>query len=366
MQLKVIPVGDWGLFPATSPFVIAGPCSAESCSQLLCTASELGSMGVGVFRAGLWKPRTHAGCFEGVGAAGLEWLSSVRSQYGMKVCVEVAGASHVKACLENGVDMLWIGARTTANPFLVQEIADALRGSSVPVLVKNPHAPDPELWMGALERLNAAGVTRLAGVLRGFPSFEPSAYRNAPHWEVAVRLKSRFPGLAIFCDPSHIAGDAALVPSVAQTALDMGLDGLMIEAHCNPSEALSDASQQLTPDALRELLSGLKVRYSGKSQPVGEIEELRARIDVLDEEIISMLARRIAVCREVARAKMDSNLSIIQPDRWDKVLSRVCSLAEDSGLDPEFISGLYNSIHEYSVKEQNNIISSYAQDQDQG
>lgn len=366
MQLNVIPVGEWGMFPSTSPLVIAGPCSAESCSQVLCTASEISSLGVGVFRAGLWKPRTHAGCFEGVGAAGLEWLSQVKSRFGLKVCVEVACASHVRECLEKGVDMLWIGARTTANPFLVQEIADAVSGSSVPVLVKNPLAPDPELWMGALERLNSSGIRKLGAVLRGFPSFEPSAYRNEPHWEVAVRLRSRFPELPVFCDPSHIAGDSALVPSVAQQALDMGLDGLMIESHCDPSSALSDAPQQLSPAALGELLSSLKVRESKSSDPGSEISSLRARIDALDDALVSTLARRIETCREVARVKMDSNLSIIQPGRWDKVLSRVCAMARSSGLDPEFVSGLYNSIHEYSVKEQNLTISSYAQDQDKG
>lgn len=364
MQLNVIPVGEWGIFPSTSPLVIAGPCSAESCGQLLCTASEIKSLGVGVFRAGLWKPRTHAGCFEGVGVAGFDWLSRVRSESGLKVCVEVAGSFHVRQCLENGVDMLWIGARTTANPFLVQEIADALRGSSVPVLVKNPHASDPELWMGALERLNAAGVTRIGAVLRGFPSFEPSAYRNDPHWEVAVRLRSRFPGLPVFCDPSHIAGDATLVPSVAQTALDMGFDGLMIETHCDPSSAMSDASQQLSPAGLRELLSNLKVRESVGARPVDEVERLRARIDTLDAELVSTLSGRIALCRELANVKRESNLSIIQQDRWDKVLIRVRALAETSGLDPEFVCGLYNMIHEYSVKEQNLTISSYAQDQD--
>lgn len=343
--------------------VIAGPCSAESREQVLETAKEVASAGVKVFRAGLWKPRTHSGCFEGVGYAGLEWLKQAREEYGLKVCTEVAGAAHVEACLEAGLDLLWIGARTTASPFLVQEIADALKGSEIPILVKNPMAEDFDLWIGALERLNAANVTKLGAVLRGFPSFYRSAYRNEPHWESLVKLRSLFPQLPVFCDPSHISGNSSLVPELSQRAAALGVDGLMIECHCHPQTALSDSGQQLTVTQLKDLLASLKLINRKDGSFDGTVCELRTRIDVIDEAIVRELAERMDICREIARIKREQGIAAVQPGRWNKVLEAVQERAEALGLDRSCVRDVFNTIHETSVKEQNKILQ-YAQNQD--
>ena len=253
-NLEIMPVGRWGLFPDGLPLMIAGPCSAESEVQIMETARRLKALGINVFRAGIWKPRTHPNTFEGVGTKGLKWLQRVKNELGMKICTEVASERHVFDCLKFGVDMVWIGARTTANPFLVQEIADALKDTGIPVLVKNPVNPELDLWIGALERLNQAGIMKLGVIHRGFSTFEKIRYRNSPEWQIAIELRSRYPDMPFFCDPSHMAGDRKYIRELSQRSLDLGLEGLMIESHCDPTCALSDAGQQLLPEQLGEAL----------------------------------------------------------------------------------------------------------------
>lgn len=347
------------LFPGSRPWIIAGPCSAESEEQVMSTALALKERGISVFRAGLWKPRTHPGCFEGLGVQALPWLLRVRNELGMKVCTEVAGASHVKACIDAGVDMLWIGARTTANPFLVQEIAEALKGSDIPVLVKNPINADLDLWIGAVERLRRMGVVNLGVIHRGFSSFDRIKYRNAPHWQYAIELRSRFPQMPFFCDPSHMSGSTEYIAEIAQRALDLGLDGLMIESHCNPGCALSDSRQQLTPEELGSLLASLKVRQSDSSDTVynENLSQLRDKIDAIDDSLIRLLGERMEISREIGRFKKNNNIAIIQAARWDEVMDSVNRVGAAYCLDRDFLKRVFNAIHEASAAEQNKIIS---------
>ena len=334
--------------------LIAGPCSAESPQQLMETARGLTGCGVSVFRAGLWKPRTHPGSFEGVGAEGLPWLVAVREETGLPVMTEVAGAKHVEACLAAGLDALWIGARTTTNPFLVQEIAEALAGMDIPVYVKNPVNPDPDLWAGAVERLQRAGVSRIGLVLRGFTTPESGPWRNAPLWPLAVGMRTRFPELPLLVDPSHIAGTGALVPDIAQKALDLGLDGLMVEVHARPEAALSDAAQQLTPAEFRSMLAGLQVRSADSDAPDyrESIEALRARIDSVDEQILTLLASRMDISREIGDYKRAHGIAILQPGRWEALSERVMAEGEQRGLPREFVRKVFEAIHEESVRRQ--------------
>ena len=359
-RLDILPLQEWALFDGRPLKVIAGPCGAETREQVLQTAGGLKDSGVGVLRAGIWKPRTYPGSFEGVGAEGLAWLIEAREKYGVKVITEVAGARHVKQCLDAGVDALWIGARTTANPFLVQEIADALEGTDIPVLVKNPPSPDLDLWIGALERLNGAGVTKLGVIHRGFTTFEKKKYRNDPQWQVAIEMRSRFPYLPFFVDPSHIAGNKEYVYEVAQRSLDLGFDGLMIESHCCPAKALSDADQQLTPSQLGDMLNKqLKVRVADSEAPQWKenIDQLRAQIDVIDESILAALHRRMEVSRQIGQYKKENNVAILQTSRWDAVLARVIEKGRTYGLSEDFITEIFNTIHEESVESQNQILS---------
>ena len=359
-RLDIVSIDDWGLFDEQPLKVIAGPCSAESRSQVLRTAEQLRCQGVSVYRAGLWKPRTHPGSFEGVGHEGLEWLLEAREQFGVRIATEVAGASHVQECLDAGVDLVWIGARTTASPFLMQEIAEALAGTDIPVLVKNPVNPDLELWIGALERLSRAGVKKLGVIHRGFSTYEKQRYRNDPQWQIAIELRSRFPHLPFFVDPSHLAGNTEYVEEIAQRSLDLGFDGLMFEAHHCPSEALSDADQQLTPCQLGDLLSNkLVVRASDIDSPQWHetIDELRAKIDVLDEMLIKTLAARMQVCRQIGEYKKANNVAILQTSRWDEVLEKVVEKGADYGLAKKFVTAVFNTIHEESVETQNQILS---------
>lgn len=339
--------------------IIAGPCSAESESQLLQTAQAIKDLGLEWFRAGIWKPRTHPGCFEGVGEKGLEWLRSVKEATGLKICTEAAGAQQAEACLKAGVDMIWIGARTTANPFQVQEIADALGGSGVKVFVKNPVTPDNELWAGAIERLRLAGVKDISVVHRGFSTFEKTRYRNAPRWDKAVEFRMRFPEVPFYCDPSHIAGDTALIGEIAQKAMDLGLDGLMIETHCNPEQALSDSKQQLTPSRLQTLLQNLKLRNTDTDEQAyqGTLARLREKIDSLDENLLDILSERMELSREIGRLKRENNVAVLQSSRWDEVLGNAVEAAQKKNLDTEFITRILNEIHDASVAEQNLIIS---------
>jgi chorismate mutase len=324
------------------------------------TAKGLKEMGINVFRAGIWKPRTHPGCFEGVGAVGLKWLQRVQKEYGLKVATEVAGEKHVAECLKHGVDMVWLGARTTANPFLVQEIADALKGTDIPVLVKNPVNADLDLWIGALERLSRAGIKKLGVIHRGFSTFDKIKYRNDPQWQVAIELRSRYPELPFFVDPSHMGGSRDYIQEISQRSLDLGFEGLMIESHCNPAVALSDAKQQLTPDELSDLLyNQVVVRDKDSDAPQWKenIDQLRAKIDVIDENIVYALGSRMNVSRKIGEYKKENNIAIIQTARWDKVFSKVLEKGKEYGLSEKFLSDVFTAIHEASVEVQNEIIS---------
>lgn len=339
------------------PFIVAGPCSAESPAQLSSVAAALAGR-ADYFRAGLWKPRTRPGSFEGVGEKGLPWLAAVRKEHGLRVCTEVAGARHVSACLEAGTDAVWIGARTTANPFLMQEIADSLSGSAIPVMLKNPVNSDISLWTGAVERLARAGVSGIMLIHRGFSTSENIEYRNAPCWNIAFQMRSRFPELPFLCDPSHMGGRADLVPGIAQKALDLGYDGLMVEVHPDPASALSDPDQQLTPETFISLLDRLEVRSnSGDRDFLSQVESLRARIDSIDSSLVTMLAERMELSRRIGECKRRSNVAILQPGRWDSVLRTVRQEARECGLDSDFVTRIFNDIHEASVAEQNNISS---------
>lgn len=358
-KLDLIPITEWGFFTLPRPMVIAGPCSAESEAQVMETAKGLASFGIHMFRAGIWKPRTHPGCFEGIGMPGLKWLQKVKETYGMFVCTEVANRDHVQACLDYGLDMLWIGARTTANPFLMQEIADALRGTDIPVLVKNPVSPDLELWIGALERLNRAGVRKLGVIHRGFSAFQSTTYRNDPGWRIAIELRTRFPELPFFADPSHMGGDRKYLLELSQRAMDLGLEGLMIESHCNPSQALSDAKQQLTPEELRAMLCEQIVVRDADSQSADyrdNIDQLRARIDVIDENLLSILQSRMSVSEKIGAYKKDHNIAILQMGRWDALLDDMVRKGEREGLDERFLRSLFSVIHEESVRIQNVVL----------
>jgi chorismate mutase len=359
-KLEIIPMYEWGMFTEPKPSVVAGPCSAESEEQVMETAKGLKEMGINVFRAGIWKPRTHPGCFEGVGAVGLKWLQRVQKEYGLKVATEVAGEKHVAECLKHGVDMVWLGARTTANPFLVQEIADALKGTDIPVLVKNPVNADLDLWIGALERLSRAGIKKLGVIHRGFSTFDKIKYRNDPQWQVAIELRSRYPELPFFVDPSHMGGSRDYIQEISQRSLDLGFEGLMIESHCNPAVALSDAKQQLTPDELSDLLyNQVVVRDKDSDAPQWKenIDQLRAKIDVIDENIVYALGSRMNVSRKIGEYKKENNIAIIQTARWDKVFSKVLEKGKEYGLSDKFLSDVFTAIHEASVEVQNEIIS---------
>lgn len=342
----------------TRPVVIAGPCSAESARQMLDTARGLSNAGVRVLRAGAWKPRTKPGGFEGYGEEALEWIVAAARECGMLAATEVATAAHVHAALSAGVDMLWIGARTTANPFAVQEIADTLQacGRNVPVLVKNPVSPDQELWIGALERLNAAGLTRLAAVHRGFSAYGERYYRNTPIWRVPIELRRRMPGLPLLCDPSHIAGRSEIVGDVAQQAMDLGFDGLMVECHCRPAEAMSDARQQLTPPELQRMLAALKLRHTPAEAP-DRLESLRTEIDSIDDRLIALLAERMAVTDEVGRLKQREGIPVVQPERYNALIGRRTDAGATQGLNPDFVRAVLAAIHEESVRRQLDIVN---------
>ena len=359
-KLEIIPLYEWGMFTEPRPSVVAGPCSAESEEQVMETAKGLKEMGINVFRAGIWKPRTHPGCFEGVGVEGLEWLQRVKQEYGLKISTEVASEKHVAECIRYGVDLVWLGARTTTNPFLVQEIADALKGTDIPVLVKNPVNADLDLWIGALERLNRAGIKKLGVILRGFSTFDKIKYRNDPQWQVAIEFRSRYPEIPFFVDPSHLGGHKDYILEISQRSLDLGFEGLMIESHCNPTVALSDAKQQLTPDQLSDLLyHQIVVREKDSDAPEWKenIDQLRAKIDVIDENILYALGTRMNVSRQIGEYKKENNIAILQTSRWDKVLSKVVEKGKNYGLTANFLKDVFTAIHEASVEVQNEIIS---------
>ena len=357
--MKIDSIKTWGI-EVKRPIIIAGPCSAESEEQVLSTAKDLHAMGVQIFRAGIWKPRTRPNTFEGVGFEGLQWLKRVKEETGMLTATEVACKQHVNDALKMGVDILWIGARTTVNPFAVQEIADELRGTNVPVLIKNPINPDLELWMGAIERIAGAGVTKLAAIHRGFSPFEKMKYRNSPQWEVAIELHRRMPELPIFFDPSHMAGCREYIKELSQKALDLGVNGLIIESHCNPDAALSDAKQQLTPSDLNTLLNELTIRKVGSASEdyKDTMNELRAKIDVLDDVLIETLGKRMNVAREIGKTKKANNVQVFQSNRWEQILAEVEKKGSEKGLSKEFIEKTFKAIHQESINIQTEIVNS--------
>ena len=337
-----------------APIVIAGPCSAETEQQTLDAARALSAIGVTVFRAGLWKPRTLPGGFEGVGDRGLPWLQAVKRETGMAVATEVATVEHVRAALDAGIDILWMGARTSANPFAMQDIADALHGhDDVTVLVKNPVNPDLELWLGALQRLCNAGITRLGAVHRGFSSAGAHIYRNDPQWHIPFELRRHAPSMTILCDPSHLGGKREFVGALSQLALDMGFDGLMIESHCNPDQALSDSAQQVTPDNLKVILDHLVVRSGSPFD--NELALLRQQIDDCDHELLAVLARRMSVSREIGRFKKRHNLRVVQPARYQEMIGARLEEGDSLGLEPGFTQRIIQNIHEESVRQQLNL-----------
>ena len=365
-KLELVSLYEWGMFTEPRPSVVAGPCSAESEEQLMETAKGLKELGINVFRAGIWKPRTHPGSFEGIGAPGLKWMQKVKKEYGLKIATEVASEKHVFECLKYGVDLVWIGARTTANPFLVQEIADALKDTDIPVLVKNPVNPDLDLWIGALERLNNAGIKKLGVIHRGFSTIDKIKYRNDPQWQMAIELRSRYPELPFFVDPSHMGGHKDYIQEISQRSLDLGFEGLMIESHCNPSVALSDAKQQITPEEVKDLLYNQIVVRDNDSDAKDwkdNIDQLRAKIDIIDESILYTLASRMKISRQIGEYKKNHNIAILQASRWDSLLVKVVEKAKSYDLPEGFVEDVFNAIHEASVEAQNEIISGNSSEQ---
>lgn len=337
------------------PLLIAGPCSAETEEQVMNTARSLAECGVKIFRAGIWKPRTKPGGFEGVGTEGLRWLKEVKAETGMYTATEVATAKHVFEALKYGVDILWIGARTSANPFAVQEIADTLKGTDIPVLVKNPVNPDLELWIGALERLNGAGLRRLAAIHRGFSSYEKKLYRNQPQWQIPIELRRRVPELPLICDPSHIGGKRELIAPLSQQAMDLGFDGLIIESHCTPDAAWSDAAQQITPDVLEYILDLLVVR--DMSQGTESLSQLRKEIDECDNALIETLSKRMRVSREIGEFKKEHNMTILQRERYDEIIAKRCAQGMQCGMGTDFMRKIFEAIHEESVNQQMEVLN---------
>lgn len=335
------------------PLIIAGPCSAETEEQVMSTAMQLSCKGIKIFRAGIWKPRTKPGGFEGIGIEGLSWLKQVKKEIGMYVSTEVATAQHVYECLKAGIDILWIGARTTANPFAVQEIADALKGVDIPVLVKNPVNPDLELWIGALERLNNAGIKRLGCIHRGFSSYDTKIYRNLPQWHIPINLRRRIPNIPILCDPSHIGGKRELIAPLCQQAMDLSFDGLIIESHNNPDCAWSDACQQVTPDRLDEIINSLIIRE--EHQSTESLEELRRQIDSCDNDLMDILAKRMRICREVGTFKKEHNITILQTNRINEIIEKRQEQSSLCEIDAEFVKVIIETIHKESVRQQMEI-----------
>lgn len=353
MSLTLSPLN----LPCDDPrlMVIAGPCSAETEEQVMTTAKELATKGCHMFRAGVWKPRTKPGGFEGHGEPALKWMKQVKEETGMLVGTEVATPEHVELALKYGIDLLWVGARTTANPFAVQALADALQGADVPVLVKNPVNPDLELWIGALERINRAGITRLGAIHRGFSSIDNKMYRNLPMWQIPIELRRRVSNLPIFCDPSHIGGRRDLIAPLCQQAMDLGLNGLIVESHCSPDEAWSDAKQQVTPEVLDYILGLLVIRDSKLSTE--DISALRKQIDEIDNDIMEMLSKRMRVCREIGQFKKEHNMTVLQTSRYNEILEKRGAQGVLCGMNADFVKTVYEAIHEESVRQQIEIIN---------
>ncbi|MFZ4260728.1 chorismate mutase [Sphingobacterium sp. HJSM2_6] len=358
-SLDILPLKSW-IDTGDKPLIIAGPCSAETEEQLVSTAHLLANTGkVNVLRAGIWKPRTRPGEFEGIGSIGLEWMKRAKAETGLLTATEVATAKHVEEALAAGIDVLWIGARSTANPFTVQEIADALQGVDVPVLIKNPVNPDLSLWLGALERVNRAGIKKLGAIHRGFSSYEKTAFRNEPMWDLAIQLKTIVPELPIINDPSHICGNRELIPYVTQKAMDMDMQGLIIESHIDPSVAWTDAKQQVTPAALADLLDHLSIRKPESNNPAFEdkLAELRGQIDKLDDQIIKQIGDRMKIAEKIGEFKRDNNVTILQVSRWDEIVQKRVQLAKALNLSEEFTVKYLELLHNESIRKQNEIMN---------
>ena len=340
------------------PVVIAGPCSAETEEQVLKIAHSLKNTDVSFFRAGIWKPRTRPGMFEGVGALGLKWLQRVKEETGLKTATEVANKDHVKLALEHDIDMLWIGARSTVSPFIIQEIADELEGTDKIILVKNPVNPDLPLWIGALERLQRAGIKNLGVIHRGFSTYEKTKYRNIPEWQLAIELQNKFPNLPLICDPSHITGKRDLIFDVSQTALDLNFDGLMIETHCNPDAAWSDAAQQITPEQLIKIMANLRIRNTSVNEKnyVSQLGDLRSRIDIIDDQLLDLLKKRMDIADEIGALKKTNNVAILQNTRWHEILGKVILEGEQRNLSEEFVIQVFKAIHQESINRQERVV----------
>ncbi len=353
------PIRSW-LPAAAEPLVIAGPCGAESFEQVRRTAGELKALGtVSMFRCGVWKPRTRPNDFEGKGEEALRWLRDIKAEFGLRLTIEVATAAHTELALKYGIDSVWLGARTMANPFSVQEVADALKGSDIPVFIKNPIHDDLQLWIGGIERVCNNGLNKVAAIHRGFHFYGKSRYRNRPLWQIPIELRTVFPELPILCDPSHISGNRELIPQVAQKALDIGMDGLMIESHYDPTVALSDARQQLTPSDLGDLIENLVVRQPGCADPefADKLQELRRVIDEIDEEILHVLKKRLQVVRQIGAYKKEHNITIFQLERWQEILRTRGQWADRIGLSRIHVERLCQLLHEESIRVQNEVMN---------
>jgi chorismate mutase len=347
-------------FKLDHPFVIAGPCSAETEDQVLKIAHDLKNTDVSIYRAGIWKPRTRPGMFEGVGAIGLKWLDKVKKETGLLTATEVANASHVKLALEYDIDVLWIGARSTVSPFIVQEIADALKDTDKIVLVKNPVNPDLSLWLGGLERLYTANIKKLGVIHRGFSTYEKTKYRNNPEWQLPIELQNRFPDIPLICDPSHIAGRRDILQDISQTALDLNFDGLMIETHIDPDNAWSDAAQQITPKVLVKMMEDLKIRTltSDEADYQNQLNTLRTQIDVIDHGILETLGKRMKVAVSIGELKKQKNVAVLQTKRWNEILGNMILEGEKMGLSEEFVLKMFKAIHQESINNQEKVINS--------
>ena len=347
-------------FKVNHPLVIAGPCSAETEDQVLKIAHDLKDTDVSIYRAGIWKPRTRPGMFEGVGAIGLKWLDKVKKETGLLTATEVANASHVKLALEYDIDVLWIGARSTVSPFIVQEIADALEGTDKIVLVKNPVNPDLALWLGGIERLYSANIKKLGVIHRGFSTYEKSKYRNNPEWQLPIELQNRFPDIPLICDPSHIAGRRDILQDISQTALDLNFDGLMIETHIDPDNAWSDAAQQITPSVLVKMMNDLKIRTltSEEADYKNQLNTLRTQIDVIDHGLLETLGKRMKVAVSIGELKKKKNVAVLQTKRWNEILGNMILEGEKKGLSEEFVLRMFKAIHQESINNQEKVINS--------
>ncbi len=358
--MSILPLSQWFKWDADKPLIIAGPCSAESHNQVMETARELAKLGtVNVLRAGVWKPRSRPGSFQGMGEPALGWLAEAKKETGLRLAVEVATAQHVEAALKYDIDVLWVGARTSANPFSTDQLASALQGVDIPVLVKNPIHPDLELWLGSIERFSKAGIKKLGAIHRGFSPFQKSQYRNLPKWEIPIDLKSLLPELPVICDPSHIAGNPDLIMEISQKALDLSMDGLMIESHINPKAALSDAFQQITPSELSELISELTFRKVSPTTTefIDILETLREKIDSLDQQLLELLSQRMDIVKEIGEYKRDNNVAVMQLRRWEAMIKSRIDFGKQQGLEEHYVKNLLRLVHKESVRKQAEILS---------